>query len=169
MYVINRKEVNKMTVKEKAIYFDMDGTIANLYGVENWLEYLETFRTTPYAKAKPLLDMRTLARYLNELHSYGYTIGIVSWLSKTGTKEYNERVAVTKKVWLKYRLKSVVFDEIHIVEYGTPKQTVVEKPNGLLFDDELKKRNDWTGTALDVDDILGTLHRILKEERVGRR
>ena len=23
----------------KAIYFDMDGTIADLYGVENWLEY----------------------------------------------------------------------------------------------------------------------------------
>lgn len=158
-----------MTVKEKAIYFDMDGTIANLYGVENWLEYLETFRTTPYAKAKPLLDMRTLARYLNELHSYGYTIGIVSWLSKTGTREYNERITTTKKVWLKYRLKSVVFDEVHIVDYGTPKHEVVEKPKGILFDDELKNRTDWKGQAFDVDNILGILHRILKEERVSRR
>lgn len=25
---------------KNAIYFDMDGTIANLYGVENWLDYL---------------------------------------------------------------------------------------------------------------------------------
>lgn len=27
----------------KAIYFDMDGTIANLYGVPNWLEGLRNF------------------------------------------------------------------------------------------------------------------------------
>ena len=27
-------------IKEKAIYFDMDGTIANLYAVENWLPML---------------------------------------------------------------------------------------------------------------------------------
>lgn len=26
---------------EKTINFDMDGTIADLYGVENWLEYLQ--------------------------------------------------------------------------------------------------------------------------------
>ena len=25
---------------QKAIYFDMDGTIADFYGVPNWLEYL---------------------------------------------------------------------------------------------------------------------------------
>ena len=29
------------------INFDMDGTLANLYGVENWLEMLEAEDTTP--------------------------------------------------------------------------------------------------------------------------
>ena len=38
------------------IYFDMDGTIADLYGVENWLNDLRTERTTPYEIATPLCD-----------------------------------------------------------------------------------------------------------------
>jgi hydroxymethylpyrimidine pyrophosphatase-like HAD family hydrolase len=32
----------------KAIYFDMDGTIANLYGVENWLPKLQAKDETPH-------------------------------------------------------------------------------------------------------------------------
>ena len=35
------------------INFDMDGTIADLYGVKNWLSYLEAEDTTPYAIANP--------------------------------------------------------------------------------------------------------------------
>ena len=41
---------------KKEIWFDMDGTIADLYGVENWLEMLIAEDPTPYAVAKPLLQ-----------------------------------------------------------------------------------------------------------------
>ena len=44
----------------KAIYFDMDGTIADLYGVPNWLDCLIAEKTKPYREAKPLVDMRNL-------------------------------------------------------------------------------------------------------------
>ena len=49
------------------INFDMDGTIADLYGMENWLECLNNEDTTPYEVAKPLLRLATLARVLNNL------------------------------------------------------------------------------------------------------
>ena len=49
------------------IYFDMDGTIANLYSVENWLEKLRSEDATPYEEAKPLIRLATLARLLNKL------------------------------------------------------------------------------------------------------
>ena len=49
------------------INFDMDGTIADLYGVENWLEMLIAEDTTPYAVATPLLRLSALARRLNAL------------------------------------------------------------------------------------------------------
>ena len=43
------------------IWFDMDGTIANLYGVENWLPMLRAYDPTPYANAVPLLRLSRLA------------------------------------------------------------------------------------------------------------
>ena len=141
----------------KAIYFDMDGTIANLYAVENWLEDLQNKNTRPYEQAKVMLKMNILARYLNKLQKEGYIIGIVSWLAKNSTQEYNERVTQAKVDWLHRHLPSVHWNELHIVEYGTPKQTVVQYNNGILFDDEEPNRTNWTGIAYDVDNIIEVL------------
>lgn len=141
----------------KAIYFDMDGTIANLYGCEGWLNDLINEYTRPYREAKALVDMRALGKLLNVLQNKGWHIGIVSWLSKNGTPEYNQRVTKTKCDWLKKHIGSVSWNEIKIVPYGTPKQTVVQYPTGILFDDENKNRENWCGTAYDVDNILNIL------------
>ena len=138
----------------KAIYFDMDGTIANLYGVDNWLDYLIKYDSTPYEIAKPMLNMSVLARILNRLQRKGYIIGIISWLSKTSTPEYGEKVRQAKINWLKKHLKSVKFDSIQIVNYGTPKYTLGK---GILFDDEIENRNAWGEGAYDVDNILRVL------------
>ena len=138
----------------KAIYFDMDGTIANLYGVDNWLDYLIKYDSTPYEIAKPMLNMSVLARILNRLQREGYIIGIISWLSKTSTLEYGKKVRQAKINWLKKHLKSVKFDSIQIVDYGTPKYTLGK---GILFDDEVENRNAWGEGAYDVDNILGVL------------
>ena len=141
----------------KAIYFDMDGTIANLYGVDGWLDMLIAKDETPYAIAEPMIRLSSLARILNRLQKKGFTIGIVSWLAKNSTNEYDERVANAKREWLAKHLKSVQFDEIHIVPYGTPKETIVSIPNGILFDDEKRNRDNWFGTAYDETNIIETL------------
>ena len=49
------------------INFDMDGTIADLYGVENWLDYLIAEDAFPYETAEPLLRLSALARRLHNL------------------------------------------------------------------------------------------------------
>lgn len=142
----------------KAIYFDMDGTIADFYGVSGWLEYLNNNNPHPYRVAKPLFSMSALARRLNQLQREGWHIGIVSWTSKTGTAEFNQATAITKMHWLNQHLHSVEWDEVVIVPYGTPKQTAVKfAVEGILFDDEERNRTAWTGTAYDVKDILKIL------------
>lgn len=141
----------------KAIYFDMDGTIADLYGVSGWLDNLIASETKPYREAKPLVDMRKLGKVLNNLQSKGYHIGVVSWLSKCGSDDYNNKVTTTKTKWLAKHLGAVQFDEVKIVPYGTPKSTVVDYPTGLLFDDEKPNRDEWTGQACDVNNILEVL------------
>lgn len=138
----------------RVINFDMDGTIADLYGVNNWLADLIAENVRPYAVAKPLVNMQALARVLNRLHRNGFTINVISWTSKNGTPEYNRAVADTKKKWLKTHLASVKFDNIYIVPYGTPKHTIA---NGYLFDDEEPNRKAWGRKAFDVDNIIDTL------------
>lgn len=147
----------------KAIYFDMDGTIADLYGVDGWLENLIAEQTKPYRMAKSLVDMRKLGSLLNHLQNIGYHIGIVSWLSKNGTEQYNDRVTKAKLAWLEKHIGSVHWDEIKIVEYGTPKSFVVEYPQGILFDDEKPNRMEWDkqGLAFDVDNILMILENMV--------
>lgn len=144
----------------RAIYFDMDGTIADLYGVEGWLGNLEAEQTKPYREATSLVNMRRLSYELHRLQSIGYHIGIVSWLSKNGSEEYNQRVTETKMKWLERHLGSVEWDEVKIVPYGTPKSDVVEHPNGVLFDDEERNRKEWgsgEGMAFNVNAIIETL------------
>lgn len=142
---------------EKAIYFDMDGTIANLYGVENWLPKLRAYDASPYMDAVPMVRRSALAKQLNNLQKQGYIVGIVSWLSKDPNPAYGEAVTTAKRAWLAKHLPSVEWDEIHIVPYGTPKASVVDFPMGVLFDDEKPNREAWSGEAFDVDSILETL------------
>ena len=138
------------------IFFDMDGTIADLYGVENWLEYLINNDEYPYANAKPLVNLNSLARILNRLQRSGYRIGVISWLAKNSNNDYDEKVTAAKIKWLKKHLASVQFDEINIVNYGTPKENF-NNNNDILFDDEEPNRNNWTGRAFNVNNIIEIL------------
>lgn len=142
-----------MTIARQ-INFDMDGTIANLYGVDGWLECLMNKDVKPYAEAKPLVNLSALARVLNRLQRNGYQICIISWLAKVDDDAYNRAVAEVKIAWLVKHLPSVKWDKISIVAYGTPKSTCGD---GILFDDEEPNRNEWVGVAYDVDNIIEVL------------
>ena len=142
------------------INFDMDGTIADLYGVDNWLEMLIAEDAFPYETAEPLLRLCSLARVLNRLQRNGYNLAVISWLSKSGTDEYNAEVEAVKREWLAKHLPSVKWDAIHIVPYGTPKQNFCGNPLDILFDDEARNRENWTGRAYDVNNIMEILKEI---------
>lgn len=132
--------------------FDMDGTIANLYGVNGWLEMLIASDSTPYAIAKPLVNMARLARRIHKVQAQGHRVEIISWLSKSGTPEYNMAVTEAKMKWLAKHLPSVTFNAIHIVPYGTPKSTVTKYAD-ILFDDEQKNLDEWGKNAYTPDKI----------------
>ena len=147
-------------MKKTTINFDMDGCLAGLYDVPNWLEYLLNEDTTPYAIAKPLLRFASLAKRLNNLQKQGIKIAIISWGSKEATANFDARIVEAKTAWLKKHLPSVNWDRITIVPYGTPKQNYCETPLDILFDDEAKNRDNWTGRAYDVQNIMEILREI---------
>lgn len=146
------------------IYFDMDGTIANLYGVNNWLEKLRAEDATPYAEAAPMVDVTNFQLLLAILKNRGYKIGIISWLSKNSSKEYDRMVRKTKKEWLTINFPEIRFDEMHIVKYGTRKDYVAKDKNGIIFDDDDRVREKWKGEAINpnIEDIIEVLKKIKK-------
>ena len=101
------------------------------------------------------INMNTLAKQIHKLQATGYEVNIISWTSKSGSADYNAKVADEKKKWLRRHLRSVQFNNIHILPYGTPKENY---GSGILFDDEERNRRNWKGIAYDETDILGVMN-----------
>lgn len=140
------------------IYFDMDGTIADLYNVPDWLACLRNEDATPFKVAAPLVNMSAFARLLHSLQKNNVKIGIITWTSMHSSPAFHEAVAKEKMLWLKKHLPSVAWDEIHIIPYGTPKISVAEEPGvAVLFDDNEEIRNNWPGFRFDETQILHIL------------
>lgn len=146
----------------KAIYFDMDGTIADLYSVKDWLPMLENHNPYPYAHAKKLVNAIMFSILIHKLQEQGYHIGIVSWLAKGSNKKYDDEVMQAKTAWLKKNFPKVTFDEIKFAPYGTPKSTCVKYKGGILFDDEINNRAEWQGMTYREKGILKNLKKLIE-------
>ena len=148
----------------KSINWDMDGTIANLYSVPDWLEKLRAEDPSPYLEADPMCDMKKLAETLNLLKSAGWEINIITWLSMNSSEEYKDAVREAKLAWL--NKWGFVYDHFHGVQYGATKADSVRKRTdyGILIDDNEKVRKGWTlGATIDPTkvDIIEALTSLL--------
>ena len=153
----------------KMIVFDMDGTIADLYGVENWLPMLRAEDDTPYRVAEPLFDMDLLIELLEIIKDMGWTIAVTSWLAMNGSKKYNNKVREAKKNWLKQY--NFPLDEIHLVKYGTTKADCTRKKADyqILVDDNEEIRKGWTlGKAIQPEKLITTLIDIIIKENIEK-
>lgn len=151
----------------KMICFDMDGTIADLYKVLNWLRYLLNFDPYPYREANPIWDMEELASVLNQLRNSGIEVRIITWLAKDSTPEYDREVRQAKKEWLKEQ--GFPFDHFHCVSYGATKADSVRKylaegETAILIDDNATVRQGWhLGDTIDPTacNIIEALRKLL--------
>lgn len=148
----------------KAIYFDMDGTIVDLYGVEGWLEQLRAEDPTPYKVAQPLCEMRHLNEACKALQGLGIVIGVISWLSKGSSRSYDSKVRYAKKQWLKRHFPAAT--EHHFIKYGTPKQNFAID-DSILVDDNSEVLNSWDGPTIDAtcEDIVDSIIRLINSLR----
>ena len=152
--------------KVRMIVWDMDGTIADLYGVEDWLPMLRAENPLPYEIAKPMWDMERLARVIKALQALGIEQRIVSWLAKDSSEEYKTEVRRAKRNWLEEN--AFPFDHFHGVQFGATKADSVRKfladdEEALLIDDSFAVRKGWTlgetvnPTEVDVVEFLEAL------------
>ena len=100
--------------------------------------------------------MATLARLLNNRQRKGYRVCVISALAKNSTNAYDTAVMKAKLEWLKKHLPSVRFDEIRFVPYTYTKNNA-NNGNDVLFDDEARHLDAWTGTAINAKNLLNGL------------
>ena len=151
----------------KMVCFDMDGTIADLYGVEGWLTDLRRYNAMPYRKAEPMWDMAELADLLHQVQAIGIEVRIITWLSKETTAEYDRDVRQAKRDWLEFY--GFPYDHFHGVQYGATKADSIRKyldegETAILFDDNAKVRQGWhMGEAIDptTTNIIEVLRNLL--------
>ena len=138
----------------KWVWLDMDGTIADLYGVHGWLEDLRAEKTRPYEIAQCMYNVYELFTALADLKSRGYNIGIISWTSKNGNKRYDEQVTRAKKEWLYLNCLDVILDKILVTPYGINKADSCRAyGKGVLVDDEEQNRSTWDlGETIDANE-----------------
>ena len=150
----------------KTLVFDMDGTIADLYGVENWLDDLRAENPRPYTEARPFYNMMVLNEILKAFKEMGWRIVVTTWLAKDSTGAYDALVREAKIEWLERY--DFPYDEIHLVKYGTTKANCTRRIGGfqVLVDDNEQVRKGWNlGATIDANEnIIEALLELLEKE-----
>lgn len=161
-------------MNNKKLCFDMDGTIADLYSVSDWLPKLRAEDPSPYQDAEPLVDMERLNEVCALLKKAGWEIQVITALSKDASPEYKKAVREAKRAWLEKW--GFVYDKFHGVDYKMPKCEVLRRemptgmkvyrmcqdywgkeiPEAVLVDDETRHTNRW-GWGRTIDPTAGDL------------
>lgn len=154
----------------KSLCWDMDGTLASLYDVPNWLNLLRAYDPLPYAIAAPMWNMTRLASLLRQFQKKGIEVNIITWLSMGSTPEYDRATREAKKEWLNHY--DFPYDHFYGVKYGATKADSVRKrlspsEEAILIDDNAKVRDGWhLGRTIDPTsgNLLDILEELLKGE-----
>lgn len=150
----------------KKIYFDMDGTVADLYGEKNWLDNLRNEREGSFINLRPLVDMNELAMVCHQLMNLGYSFGVITWLPMGASYEFERVCEEEKRAWVEEFMPWV--SEFYAQSYGVPKQYAPSKRAAemILVDDNAEVRAMWNTevqrSSIDAtQDIIKELKKLL--------
>lgn len=151
----------------RTLYFDMDGTIANLYGSDRWLEKIQS-REQVFTNLEPMPWFEEAKKLIESLKFLGWEVEVITWLPMNATQEYKDLSIEGKMAWLDTNAKGI-FNRVNLVDYGTSKQIFGNYGNiSYLFDDNEEVREEWEastmGEAFDAKDMVRVLRMLVKSE-----
>ena len=151
----------------KNVYFDMDGTIYDLYNLPDWLAKLRN-EISPFLDTESLVDIKTMAHLINVLRIQGNTFGVITWLPRDASEYFEELCAQDKAEILDRDFGTDAFDTFEAIKFGTPKHTTVGRPltrEDVLIDDNWEILSEWTeadGTGVHASKLITYLYSILR-------
>ncbi len=142
----------------KALWFDMDGTIYNLYKIPAWLDALRNHEMDIFSAddmgRKSLPRIREAVR---ALIAEGWQVGVITWAPKGvdfHSIEFSE-CEMEKMSWLERNFPEIDLNNVVVAEYGMDKAELVEDPTALniLVDDNKLVREVWRGHGANFKTI----------------
>ena len=132
-----------------AIFFDMDGTIAELYKVKDWLFALRSNDWSVYDRCLPRAHYERINDAIEALIENGWQVGVITWASKgIGWGQELDAISETKFEWLCRFFPALADGRFACLPYGYDKAQFVEEmgdayENIYLVDDNKEVRADW--------------------------
>ena len=128
---------------KKIVYLDMDGTIADLYGQQAWLQQLELETEGLFLKCEPFITEAILYEYFPVEK---YELRICSMTPPNASKKYCQMVIAEKNQWLDKFFPTIQM-RIYL-PYGLDKNLNDESIYHVLVDDNEKIRKSFKGVAI---------------------
>ena len=113
------------------IYFDLDGTVYDLYNVENWEPKLRAENSAVFREGNFIGDYDRFKSICEKLVAIGVQFGVITWLSMQSSPEYEIECTKVKREWVKKFMPFV--SEFNAQSYGTPKQNAIQKRTKTMY------------------------------------
>ena len=133
----------------KSIWFDMDGTIADLYKVEGWLPKLRNNDWSVYSECAPRHNYQRINAAVEALIENGWQVGVITWASKgIGWGKDLDKITEVKFNWLCKFFPALADGKFACIPYGYSKADFLEEMGdaykvAYLVDDNKEVRGDW--------------------------
>ena len=133
----------------KSIWFDMDGTIAELYKVDNWLMKLRTNDWSVYSECAPRAHANRIRNAVRALVADGWQVGVITWASKgIDWGKDLDAIAEVKHEWLCQFFPEIADGKFACIPYGYSKAKYLTEMGSnyslaYLVDDNKEVRADW--------------------------
>lgn len=134
-------------MKKVVTYLDMDGSIADLYGIENWLDRLHNEDKTIFLECKPMV---TEEKLFSLFPQDKYDIRILSMTPLGASDEYCKNVEEQKNAWLDKYFPTITK---RIYKKYSHNKNLKNSMHAILIDDSEPIRESFQGLALNPKNL----------------
>ena len=113
------------------ITMDLDGTVYDLYSVENWLEKLRSEDSSVFSEGDFIGDYNRFKTVCEKLVAMGVQFEVITWLPMQASPEYELECTEVKREWVKKFMPFVT--EFTAQSYGIPKQNAIKKRAKTMY------------------------------------
>ena len=139
----------------KTVWFDMDGTLYDLYNIPGWLELLQMEEPGIFRHGQPMYNPFFIRQAILALIAHGWQVGVITWAPK-GVAEEEPFFIETKRAkqeWLRRHYPELL-ENFYCLPYGQSKaicacdhwkERSLDPDMGvqILVDDNMLVRDEW--------------------------